>query len=107
MHSVLPGRPSSTLYAVDTALWEGRRLIVYVTPNALVILNGPHDLLQTITHGGGGQLSENDSLVAVAIDALTGKIATSNGSELFIHKPVGQDIGALRVWMRLVGTESV
>lgn len=91
MRSVLPGRPRSTLHAVDTAEWEGQRFVVYISSNALVILRGAHDLLQTITH------RETDELTAVAIDGATGKIATTNGSEVIIHKPVGQDIGALRV----------
>lgn len=92
MRTIQPGRPQAKLHTVDTAIWEDRLVVVYISGNSLIILQGPNDLLQTITHG------EDDSLSAVAVDASTGKIATSNGREVFVYRPGGRDVGALRVW---------
>ena len=63
----------------------------YISGNALVILGGPHDLLQTIYHDGTTDLD------AVAIDEATGKIATSSGHVVYIYSPQGSDRGALKV----------
>ena len=90
MRTVLPGRPQAKLQAVCTARWEGLRLVVYISGGALVILSGPHQLLQTIYHE---DLSDLD---AVAIDETTGKIVTCTLKEVTIYKPYGKDEGLLR-----------
>ena len=111
MRAVLPGKPQAKLQAVVTALWEGQRLVVrnynspsriefimlttlvkaYISGNALVILSGPHSLIQTIY---------NDQLLAleaVVIDEATGKIAICSLEEVHIFKPYGKKEGALKV----------
>ena len=66
-------------------------LQVYVSGNALVVLGGPHDLIQTIYHDGQGALE------AVAIDEASGKIATCTEKEVYIYRPYGRIEGALKV----------
>ena len=66
-------------------------LKAYVSGNALIILGGPHDLIQTIYHDGSSALD------AVAIDKWTGKIATCDSEEVYIYRPYGRNEGALRV----------
>ncbi|KMU82689.1 hypothetical protein CIHG_00470 [Coccidioides immitis H538.4] len=60
MRTVLPGRPPAKLQALSTALWDGSRIVAYVSGCALVILEGPHRILQTI------YLDDADSLELVA-----------------------------------------
>ena len=110
MRAVLPGKPQATLQAVCTTRWNGKRLIVsgklspcnfsstltgrfqvYISGNALVILSGPHQLLQTIYH------DDTEIFGAVAIDEETGKIATCSGVNIHIYKPYGQNEDALKV----------
>ncbi|MCJ1390389.1 regulator of (H+)-ATPase in vacuolar membrane [Xylographa bjoerkii] len=90
MRAVLPGKPQATLQAVCTTLWNGKRLIVYISGNALVILGGPHQLLQTIYH------DDTQILGAVAIDKETGKIATCSGGNIHIYRPYGQNEDVLK-----------
>lgn len=109
MRTVLPGKPQAKLQAVSTVQWEGKRLIVsklsdsinndlhlhkdtkvYISGNALVILGGPHDLIQTVYH------DENLDLNAVIIDGATGKVAVSNADQTHIYKPYGRGEGALK-----------
>lgn len=90
MRSVLPGKPQAKLQAVCTAQWEGLRLVVYISGSALVILGGPHQLLQTIYN------EEHSDLDAVAIDEASGKIATCSGDEVTVYKPYGRNEGVLR-----------
>lgn len=66
-------------------------LKVYISGNALVILGGPHDLIQTIYHDNAGALD------AVAIDEVSGKIGTCTNEELYIYRPYGRIEGALKV----------
>ena len=112
MRTVLPGKPQAKLQALCTAQWEGLRLVVskslrwqqcaissseinvfkvYISGSALVILGGPHELLQTIYH------DEHSELDAVAIDEATGKIATCSFNEVTIYKPYGREEGVLKV----------
>lgn len=90
MRTVLPGKPQAKLQAVCTALWEGQRLVSYISGNALVILSGPHSLIQTIYDD---QLL---ALEAVVIDEATGKIAVCSSEEVHIYKPYGKKEGALK-----------
>lgn len=66
-------------------------LKVYISGNALVILGGPHDLIQTTYHDNAGALD------AVAIDEVSGKIGTCTNEELYIYRPYGRIEGALKV----------
>ena len=111
MRTILPGKPQAKLQAVCTAQWEGLRLVVsdycisatnrallmigfykvYISGNGIVILGGPHDLIQTIYH------DEQSELEAVAIDEATGKIATCTSKEVMIYNPYGREEGALKV----------
>lgn len=83
MRAVLPGRPRAKLQSFSTALWDGLRVVVYISGHALVILGGPHTLLQTI------YVDDADSLEAVTIDEASGKIAVCGGSDVFIYQPYG------------------
>lgn len=90
MRAVLPGKPQAKLQAVCTGFWAGRRLIIYITGNAFVILTGPDIILQTIYDDDETQLE------AIAIDEGTGKIATCAGSSIRVYKPYGQGEDALK-----------
>ena len=94
-----PGKPQAQLQAVCTALWDGRRIVAYIAGDALVILGGANDLIQTIQVAGGAGSPGDDhgrhaKLSAVAMHDVTGKIATSTGNCVCIYKPFGQDFGA-------------
>jgi hypothetical protein len=105
--AVLPGQPRAKSQAVCTAEWNGKRLVVsefypqechsnpklqaYISGNALVILDSPLHLSQTIYHN---YLAPLDS---VAIDGATGKIATCSKCSILIYKPYGQNDEALKV----------
>ncbi|WEW54933.1 regulator of (H+)-ATPase in vacuolar membrane [Emydomyces testavorans] len=81
MRTVLPGRPPAKLQALSTALWDGVRIVAYITGRALMILDGPHRLLQTI------YLDDTDLLEAVVVEESTGKIAVCSGSDVSIYQP--------------------
>ncbi|PYH99699.1 WD repeat protein [Aspergillus ellipticus CBS 707.79] len=83
MRAVLPGRPPTKLQSCSTALWEGIRVVAYISGHALVILGGPHQLLQTI------YVDDTDALEAVTIDEVSGKIAVCGGPDVFIYQPYG------------------
>ncbi|KAF7597537.1 regulator of (H+)-ATPase in vacuolar membrane [Aspergillus hancockii] len=83
MRAVLPGRPPAKLQSFSTALWDGLRVVVYISGHALVILGGPHTLLQTI------YVDDADSLEAVTVDETSGKIAACGGPDVFIYQPYG------------------
>ncbi|TPX19515.1 regulator of (H+)-ATPase in vacuolar membrane [Coccidioides immitis] len=87
MRTVLPGRPPAKLQALSTALWDGSRIVAYVSGCALVILEGPHRILQTI------YLDDADSLEAVVVEESSGKIAVCSWQNVFIYEPyrVGAD----------------
>ncbi|KAI4094480.1 MAG: hypothetical protein LQ344_002229 [Seirophora lacunosa] len=90
MRAILPGKPQAKLQAVSTALWEDLRLVAYVSGNGLMILGGPNNLLQTIYHEGC------PALVAIAIDEITGKIATASSQEIHVYRPYGKQEGLLK-----------
>ncbi|KAF4628729.1 hypothetical protein G7Y89_g9420 [Cudoniella acicularis] len=90
MRAVLPGKPRAKLQAVCTGCWDSRRLIAYVTGNALVVLTGSDSILQTIYDDDEAELE------AIAIDELSGKIATCAGSNVRVYKPYGQGEDALQ-----------
>ncbi|KAL2821283.1 RAVE protein 1 C terminal-domain-containing protein [Aspergillus cavernicola] len=83
MRAVLPGRPPAKLQSFSTALWDGLRVVVYISGQALVILGGPHRLLQTI------YVDDAQTLEAVAIDEASGKIAVCGGPYAFVYQPYG------------------
>ena len=112
MREILPGRPESKLQAISVGLWNSQQIIVsllpylcngvneayhikaFVSGNALIILESPNSLLQTI------YLAEDVQLEAVEVDVESGQIATCAGSTVYVYKPYGQDEGALKVGMR-------
>jgi hypothetical protein len=57
----------------------------------LIILGGPHDLIQTIYH------DNSLGFDAVSVDKSSGKIAISNEELTYIYRPYGRDDGVLRV----------
>ncbi|KAL8873409.1 MAG: hypothetical protein Q9174_001119 [Haloplaca sp. 1 TL-2023] len=86
MRALLPGKPQARLQAVSTVRWEN----VYISGNALIILGGPHDLLQTI------YVQESCALNAVAIDDVSGKIAAASTEEIYVYRPYGKEEGLLK-----------
>lgn len=82
MKGVLPGKPEARLQAVSTGYWDGKRVIVYITGNALSILSDPGTILQTIY--------DDDSRVieAVAFDEFSGKIAACTDGTIRIYRPL-------------------
>ncbi|KAI9368435.1 RAVE protein 1 C terminal-domain-containing protein [Aspergillus egyptiacus] len=83
MRAVLPGRPPAKLQSFSTALWDGLRVAVYISGQALVILGGPDKLLQTT------YVDDTPALEAVAIDESSGKIAVCGGPYAFVYQPYG------------------
>ncbi|KAJ5901871.1 hypothetical protein N7495_002399 [Penicillium taxi] len=83
MRAVLPGRPPAKLQSFSTALWDGLRVIAYISGQALVILGGPQTLLQTI------YVDDTHKLEAVAFDEASGKIAVCGGPDVFVYQPYG------------------
>ncbi|KAK6954885.1 hypothetical protein Daesc_002513 [Daldinia eschscholtzii] len=90
MKAVLPGQPEAGLQAVSTGYWDGKRVIVYITGNALAILSDPETILQTIY--------DNDErrLEAVSFDECSGKIAACTDATVRIYRPLshGDDGGS-------------
>jgi hypothetical protein len=91
MKGVLPGKPEASLQAISTGYWEGKRIIVYVTGNALSILCNPHTLLQTIYD------DDNRKLEAVTFDESSGKIAACTDGTVRIYRPLGAVDDSLKV----------
>lgn len=56
---------------------------MYISGQALVILGGPHKLLQTI------YVDDTQALEAVAINEASGKIAVCGGPYVFVYQPYG------------------
>ncbi|KAG9184939.1 hypothetical protein G6011_11769 [Alternaria panax] len=90
MRGILPGRPQAKLQAVAHGLWEGLQIIVYISGNALIVLDRPDHVLQTI------YIDEEFELEAVAIDEGTGKLAAGSTRRIYIYRPYGQDEGAVK-----------
>lgn len=90
MRGILPGRPQAKLQAVAHGLWEGIQIIVYISGNALIILDRPHHVLQTV------YIDEEFELEAVALDEGTGKLAACSARNTYIYRPYGQDEGAIK-----------
>ena len=90
MRAIIPGRPQATPQALCTALWEGLRIVAYVSGNAVILLDGPQSLLQTI------YVDDVDSLQSVVVEESSGKVAVSGRGRLLIYIPVGRDEGTLR-----------
>ncbi|KAJ6098223.1 hypothetical protein N7499_002597 [Penicillium canescens] len=90
MRAVLPGRPPAKLQSFSTVLWDGLRVVAYISGHALVILGGPQKLLQTI------YVDDTDSLEAVAFEETSGKIAVCGGPDVFVYQPYGIQGEALK-----------
>lgn len=91
MKGVLPGKPEASLQAVSTGYWDGKRIIVYITGNALAILSDPATVLQTIYDDGIRKLE------AVAFDESSGKIAACTDGTVRIYRPLGHTQDSLKV----------
>ncbi|KAF1831934.1 hypothetical protein BDW02DRAFT_571508 [Decorospora gaudefroyi] len=90
MRGILPGRPQAKLQAVAHGLWESLQIIAYISGNALIVLDRPHHVLQTI------YIDEESELEAVALDEGTGKLAVCSTQHIYIYQPYGQDEGAVK-----------
>ena len=63
----------------------------YVSGNAVVILGGARQLLQTIYS------DRSEEAQSIAIDELSGKLAVCAGNAICIYQPHSRDEGALKV----------
>lgn len=63
----------------------------YVSGNAVIILKGPQEILQTI------HVDEVDELEAVTIEESSGRVAICSKEQVFIYGPIGRDEGLLKV----------
>ncbi|KAI0112184.1 RAVE protein 1 C terminal-domain-containing protein [Nemania sp. FL0031] len=90
MKGVLPGKPEASLQAISTGYWDGKRIIVYITGNALSILSDPGAILHTIYD------DDSRSLEAVAFDESSGKIAASTDQTVRIYRPLGRAHDSLK-----------
>jgi hypothetical protein len=91
MKGVLPGKPEASLQAISTGYWDGKRIIVYITGNALSILCNPNTLIQTIYD------DDDRKLEAAAFDESSGKIAACTNATVRIYRPLGHADDSLRV----------
>ncbi|RYC61089.1 hypothetical protein CHU98_g5119 [Xylaria longipes] len=90
MKGVLPGKPEASLQAIATGYWDGQRIIVYITGNALSILSGPGTVLHTIYD------DDSRRLEAVAFDEVSGKIAACTNGTVRIYRPMGHAHDSLK-----------
>lgn len=81
MKAILPGKPEASLQGVSTGYWDDKRVIVYISGNALAILSDPETILQTIYD------DDERTLESVAFDEYSGKIAACTGSTVRIYRP--------------------
>lgn len=70
---------------------RAHRYQAYISGSSLILLRGPNDLIQSISHG------DSDHLEAVSISEASGKIAACTNSTIFIYKPYGLEEGDLKV----------
>jgi hypothetical protein len=82
MKAVLPGKPEASLQALSTGYPDGKRVVVYISGNALTILSDPDTILQTIYD------DDERKLQAVAFDEYSGKIAACTDSTVRVYKPL-------------------
>ncbi|KAI0455993.1 RAVE protein 1 C terminal-domain-containing protein [Xylaria acuta] len=90
MKGVLPGKPEASLQAIATGCWDGQRIVVYITGNALSILSGPGTVLHTIYD------DDSRRLEAVAFDEVSGKIAACTDGTVRIYRPMGHAHDSLK-----------
>lgn len=63
----------------------------YISGNAVNILKGPQEILQTI------RVDDVDELEAVTIEETSGRIAICSKEHVFIYGPIGRVEGVLKV----------
>ncbi|KAF1923179.1 uncharacterized protein M421DRAFT_9952 [Didymella exigua CBS 183.55] len=90
MRGILPGRPQARLQAVAHGLWEGTQIITYISGNALIVLDRPNHVIQTI------YIDEEDELEAVAVDEGTGKLAASSTRKIYVYQPYSVEYGVYK-----------
>ncbi|KAI1499811.1 RAVE protein 1 C terminal-domain-containing protein [Biscogniauxia marginata] len=90
MRVILPGKPEASLQAVSTGYWDGKRIIVYITGNALAILSDPDTILQTIYD------DDERKLDAVSFDESSGKIAACTDTTIRVYRPLGHTDDSLK-----------
>ncbi|KAI1813485.1 RAVE protein 1 C terminal-domain-containing protein [Poronia punctata] len=90
MKGVLPGKPEASLQAISTGCWDGIRVIVYITGNALSILSDPNTLIQTIYD------DDDRKLESVVFDESSGKIATCTDATVRVYRPLGHADDSLK-----------
>ncbi|KAL1651809.1 regulator of (H+)-ATPase in vacuolar membrane [Didymella pomorum] len=88
MRGILPGRPQAKLQAVAHGLWDGVQIIV--RRNALIILDRPNHVVQTI------YIDEESELEAVAVDEGTGKLAACSTRNIFVYQPYSVEYGVYK-----------
>ncbi|KAL8831264.1 MAG: hypothetical protein Q9191_000953 [Dirinaria sp. TL-2023a] len=90
MRAVLPGKPQARLQSLCAGLWEGHRVVAYISGNALSILTGPCTLVQTVYQ------DDCNAFESVVFSDSTGKIAACDTNSAYIYRPYGREEGALK-----------
>ncbi|KAF3766018.1 hypothetical protein M406DRAFT_60533 [Cryphonectria parasitica EP155] len=90
MKVILPGRPEARLQALATGFWDSRRIIAYISGNAIAILSDHETLLQTIYD------DDDQPLEAISLDEVSGKIAVCTDRTVRIYRPFIHGDGDLK-----------
>ncbi|CAN8103308.1 unnamed protein product [Discula destructiva] len=90
MKVLLPGKPEARLQALATGFWDSRRIIAYISGNAIAILSDHDTLLQTIYD------EDDQALEAIALNEVSGKIAVCTHNTVRIYRPVVHGDGDLK-----------
>ncbi|KAG6001213.1 hypothetical protein E4U21_004612 [Claviceps maximensis] len=83
MIAVLPGQPQARLQGVTTGFWDSRHYNAYISGNSFTVLSGSHRVIQTVYDD-----DVEHFLDAIALDEVTGKIATCTSKQVRIYRPL-------------------
>ncbi|PNS15297.1 Regulator of V-ATPase in vacuolar membrane protein 1 [Sphaceloma murrayae] len=98
MQAILPGQPQAQLHGLDYGYHEGQLVVAYISGSSIVLLNGPHSILQTIDTGD----QFGNELVAVKYHEASGRIAAASKSKVFTFGLREEVKGTLRWSQELV-----
>ncbi|PSS00528.1 RAVE protein 1 C terminal-domain-containing protein [Coniella lustricola] len=90
MKVILPGKPEARLQALATGFWDSRRIIAYISGNAIAILSDHETLLQTIYD------DDDQPLEAVSLDEASGKLAVCTDKTVRVYRPFLHGDGDLK-----------
>lgn len=85
---ISPGAPNLSLQGVTTFLFQFKRYVAYVAGCHLNLLSAPNVLIQVLTFP--------EEVVAIAVEAITGKIVVAGKDELWTLVPATE--GWTKIW---------